>query len=74
MIDGGGVIDGGGQRWWELQAAKQAGTTAAAAFLSKDRCLYKGILAPSTIAIPQNSTDDNLGKVDAMTSGTEHQH
>ena len=37
-IDGGGIIDGGGQRWWEVWAAKQAGDSDAARFLSKDRC------------------------------------
>lgn len=37
MIDGAGVIDGGGQRWWEVWAAMQAGDRDAAAFLSKDR-------------------------------------
>ena len=36
-IDGGGVIDGGGERWWEVWAAKQAGDRDAAAFLSRDR-------------------------------------
>ena len=37
MIDGAGVIDGGGQRWWEVRAAQQAGDRNAAEFLSKTR-------------------------------------
>ncbi len=37
MIDGAGVIDGGGQRWWEVRAAQQAGDREAAEFLSKTR-------------------------------------
>lgn len=37
MIDGAGIIDGGGQRWWEVWAAAQAGDRDAAAFLSKER-------------------------------------
>ena len=37
MIDGAGVIDGGGQRWWEVRAAQLAGDREAAEFLSKTR-------------------------------------
>lgn len=36
-IDGEGIIDGGGQLWWEIWAAKQAGNAGAVAFLTKDR-------------------------------------
>lgn len=36
-IDGEGIIDGGGQLWWEIWTAKQAGNAGAAAFLNKDR-------------------------------------
>lgn len=37
MIDGAGVIDGGGQRWWAMHAAALAGDSTASRFLSRDR-------------------------------------
>lgn len=36
-VDGGGTIDGGGDRWWAMWAAKQHGDSDASDFLSRDR-------------------------------------
>ena len=45
MIDGGGTIDGGGERWWAMWEASQHGDRDAAGFLSRERCsaLYQAM-------------------------------
>ena len=37
VIDGGGTIDGGGERWWAMWEASQHGDRDAAGFLSRER-------------------------------------
>lgn len=38
VVDGGGTIDGGGERWWAMRQAQRSGDATATAFLTKDRC------------------------------------